>query len=442
MPLRCASPAVPVVGRQAVCHPSPGVVRADDGPVIRQTDAQRARLRYVHGMSPVERQLERFRAINPLYVDGLIAVTVTIVGLVTMSSQAVVVGQVEPTPLAIVTTIATCMPIMFRRRYPLGALMVGCLAVVGHILADFPEGSLPLAVLLLVYSLAASTSARRSIIGLGIVWLSLVVLGLSDAPALGVGGVVYNMFLYGISWAVGFAVSSRRAATGARLREAEERANVERQQAGRMLAEERLRIAQELHDVVAHSMSVIAVQAGVGAHVLTDRPEEARKALEAIAATSRGTLAEMRRLLGVLRGDDGERTQPPAPGIADLADLVAEVRAAGVPVSLSMEGTNEISGSGVELSAYRVVQEALTNVIKHAGQPTRVDVNVCRWPGSLTVEVIDNGRGAAAMNVGPGAHGLVGMRERVELWGGHLTVGPADGGGYRVKAELPYGDES
>jgi signal transduction histidine kinase len=109
---------------------------------------------------------------------------------------------------------------------------------------------------------------------------------------------------------------------------------------------------------------------------------------------------------------------------------------------LSMQGTKAMSGSGVELSAYRVVQEALTNVIKHAGEPTRVDVTVRRLPDALTVEVVDNGRGAGAMYVGPDAHGLLGMRERVELWGGHLTVGPADGGGYRVKAELPCGDSS
>jgi signal transduction histidine kinase len=197
-------------------------------------------------------------------------------------------------------------------------------------------------------------------------------------------------------------------------------------------------------------MSVIAVQAGVGAHVLADRPDQARAALDAISATSRGTLNEMRRLLGVLRDSDGERDHAPAPGLADVPHLVDDVRNAGVPVTLNVEGSSVCAHGGVELSAYRVVQEALTNVMKHAGPTTRVDVNVQYLPGSLAVEVVDDGRGAAALSsvnggsVGNRAassgHGLLGMRERVELWGGELTVGPISGGGYRVKALLPYGD--
>ena len=242
---------------------------------------------------------------------------------------------------------------------------------------------------------------------------------------------------------------ARRETLESRLREAEERANVERQSTARVLAEERLRIAQELHDVVAHSMSVIAVQAGVGAHVLADRPDQARAALDAISATSRGTLNEMRRLLGVLRDSDGERAHAPAPGLADVPQLVDDVRNAGVPVTSTSRARASCVNAGVELSAYRVVQEALTNVMKHAGTPTRVDVSVQYLPGSLAVEVVDDGRGAAAVRRqrrsrrqrrrGSG-HGLVGMRERVELWGGELAVGPVAGGGYRVKALLPYGD--
>ena len=232
-------------------------------------------------------------------------------------------------------------------------------------------------------------------------------------------------------------------------READERAEAERQSSARVLAEERLRIAQELHDVVAHSMSVIAVQAGVGVHVIDDQPDQARAALEAISATSRGTLAEMRRLLGVLRDSDGARSSAPAPGLADLPRLVDDVRAAGVPALLHVDGTAGGVHAGIELSAYRVVQEALTNVIKHAGKPTRVDVTVRYLPGALVVEVIDDGRGLAARSGNGGAgeapadgsgHGLVGMRERVELWGGELSVGQAPGGGYRITARLPYGD--
>jgi signal transduction histidine kinase len=285
--------------------------------------------------------------------------------------------------------------------------------------------------------------------GRGIAARQLALLGLTDAPGLDTIGLVGNAATFGGLWAIGLAVRSRRETTEVRVREAEERANVERQRAGRVLAEERLRIAQELHDVVAHSMSVIAVQAGVGAHMLEGSPDQARAALDAISATSRGTLTEMRRLLGVLRDTDGERVHSPTPGIADLPTLVDDVRAAGVPVTLDVSGSSSVVHAGIELSAFRIVQEALTNVIKHAGATTRVDVSVRYLPGRVEVEVVDDGRGAAAVAVSSGArtdtgrtsgHGLLGMRERVELWGGDLSVGPVAGGGYSVKALLPYGD--
>ena len=300
------------------------------------------------------------------------------------------------------------------------------------------------AVLFLTYTVGAWCSSRRGLAGLAVVSAVVVVLGLSDAPGLGAVGVLAVILQFAAVWAIGVALRSRRAATDARVREADERAEAERQTAARVLAEERLRIAQELHDVVAHSMSVIAVQAGVGAHVLDDRPEQARAALEAISATSRGTLTELRRLLGVLRDSDGVRSHAPAPGLTDLPHLVDDVRTAGVPATLHVEGHPGPVQAGVELSAYRIVQEALTNVIKHAGKPTRVDVTVRYSPYALTVEVVDDGRGVAAQSRNGDAapdgsgHGVIGMRERVDVWGGELTVGPAPGGGYRVRAQLPY----
>jgi signal transduction histidine kinase len=304
-------------------------------------------------------------------------------------------------------------------------------------------------VMLLTYSVATHDTSLRAGIGLGVIYATLVAIAFTDAPGLDAPGIVGNMAIFTVWWVVGIAMRARRDALEARVTAAEERTNVERQSAARALAEERLRIAQELHDVVAHSMSVIAVQAGVGAHVLADRPEQARAALDAISATSRGTLTEMRRMLGVLRDDEGWRSDEPAPGLADLPLLVDDVGRAGVPVSLTMTGvdartgdaTGERAHAGVELSAYRVVQEALTNVLKHAGSPSRVDVRVSSVPDGLEVEITDDGRGAAATSATPGGHGLLGMRERVELWGGELSAGPAEGGGYRVAARLPYGQE-
>jgi signal transduction histidine kinase len=349
----------------------------------------------------------------------------------------------EPSGFAVLTVLAVTAPVAIRRVHPLPALVVACAGIFVHTVVDWPEGSNPTALLLLAYSVAAWGAPRRAPLGLGVVYLTLCALGVADTPGLDTLGVVAQSAFFTVAWTIGIALRARRETLEARVREADEQANVERQRAARALAEERLRIAQELHDVVAHSMSVIAVQAGVGAHVLAERPEQARAALDAISATSRGTLTEMRRLLGVLRDGDGGRAHAPAPGLAELPQLVEDVRATGMPVHLDMSGATEASGSnpGVELSVYRVVQEALTNVIKHAGAPTRVDVCVRHLPGSLAVEVVDDGRGAAsARSLDGGGHGLLGMRERVELWGGEITAGPVAGGGYRVSALLPFGE--
>ena len=394
-------------------------------------------------MTWVERQLERLRSLNPLVVDRCLAAFLFVLGVVTVHAQEIEEGMRAPSGFAVLTVLAVTAPVAFRRVRPLSALVVGCVGIFVHTVVDWPEGSNPTAVLLLTYSVAAWGAPRRAPLGLGVVYLTLCGLGLADTPGLDALGVFAQAAFFTVAWTVGIALRARRETLEARVREADEQANVERQSAARALAEERLRIAQELHDVVAHSMSVIAVQAGVGAHVLAERPEQARAALDAISATSRGTLTEMRRLLGVLRDADGERAHAPAPGLAELPQLIEDVRATGLPVTLAVSGepADGVVNAGMELSAYRVVQEALTNVIKHAGAPTRVDVCIRHRPGSLAVEVVDDGRGAAsARNLDGGGHGLLGMRERVELWGGELAAGPVAGGGYRVSAILPSGD--
>jgi signal transduction histidine kinase len=391
----------------------------------------------------LERQIERLRSLDTALVDAVLAVLFTALGLITVFAQEVKNGLTEPTGVAVVTTVLVCLPVAFRRRVPLVAVVASCLAILVHIAFDFPEGSLPLTVLALAYTIAAWSSSRAAVAGLVTIYATITLLAVIEAPGLDAATVLGNLAFYGVAWAIGIAVRARREALEARVREADERSNVERQRAARLLAEERLRIARELHDVVAHSMSVIAVQAGVGAHVVEDRPAEARAALEAISATSRGALAEMRQLLGALRDDDGERSRQPAPDLSDVRQLVDDVRAAGVPVVLQVSGECSGINPAIELSAYRLVQEALTNVIKHAGNPTRVEVRVQHDDDSLSVSVVDDGRGAAAKGEADplgGGHGLIGMRERVEIWGGQLTAGPARGGGYAVTAILPYGD--
>jgi signal transduction histidine kinase len=212
--------------------------------------------------------------------------------------------------------------------------------------------------------------------------------------------------------------------------------------ARRAVGEERLRIARELHDVVAHAMSVVAVQSGVGAHVIDSRPEEAKRILETISHTSRDSLDEMRRLLGVLRADpasaDAAEELAPAPGLGGLDELVTRVAEAGVPVEADVQGERTAIPLGVDLAAYRIVQEALTNVLKHAGR-AEASVLVRYEPDAVHIEVVDDGRGAGSAVAANGSgQGLVGMRERAALYGGELEAGPRLGGGYRVAATLRY----
>jgi signal transduction histidine kinase len=311
----------------------------------------------------LERQIERLRSLDTTLVDAVLAVLFTVLGLVTVHAQEVKNGLTEPTALAVLTVVLVCLPVAFRRRAPLVAVVWSCVAILAHVGLDFPEGSLPLTVLALGYTIAAWSSPRTAVAGLITIYATIAALALIEAPGLDTATVLGNLAFYGVAWAIGIAVRARRETLEARVREADERSNVERQRAARLLAEERLRIARELHDVVAHSLSVIAVQAGVGAHVVEERPAEARAALDAISTTSRVALAEMRQLLGALRDDDGERSRQPAPDLSNVEQLVDDVRAAGVPVVLEVTGSCSGTNPAIELSAYRLVQEALTNVI-------------------------------------------------------------------------------
>lgn len=204
------------------------------------------------------------------------------------------------------------------------------------------------------------------------------------------------------------------------------------------MGEERLRVARELHDVVAHTLSVIAVQAGVANHVAGQRPHEARRALTSIEQISREALGEMRALLGVLRADGDAPRLPavppaPIPGLADLATLAARSAETGLRVDLEISGARPEVAAGVQLAVYRVVQEALTNVIKHAAAD-HARVRVDYRDDAVAVEITDRGAGAGAVTDG---HGIAGMRERAGVYGGHVEAGPREGGGFRVYATFP-----
>jgi signal transduction histidine kinase len=329
-----------------------------------------------------------------------------------------------------------------RRRFPgtvLGISVASGLAVAALGLSPIVLGP---AILVAVYSVAAYGTRWVSLAGLAAAEVGSVAVQLTpgrfQAPT-----VISNALVIGAAWLLGHFVGGRRSYT-AQLEQAAELERARAEQARRAVAEERLRLARELHDVVAHSISVIAVQSGVGAHVAKTQPEEAAKALAAIEATSRAALTELRRLLGVLRQDDEpEGSLAPVPGLADLEGLLAEVAKAGLAVRLQVEGTPSPLPAGVDLSAYRIVQEALTNVVKHAG-PVRAQVTIRYRDQEIRVEVIDDGRGVAAPT-GDGrarvGHGLIGMRERVAVFGGDLETGPCPDGGFRVAARLPLAAE-
>jgi signal transduction histidine kinase len=335
------------------------------------------------------------------------------------------------------------LPLVARRRFPgtvLALVVASGLAVAA---LDLPLEILGVAILVAVYSVAAYGSWSVALAGLAGVEVALVAVQLTPGRT-GVGTWLGNLGGVAAAWLLGrFAHNYRTYA--ARLEERTIELEQAREElARRAVTEERLRLARELHDVVAHAMSVIAVQSGVGAHVADTNPQEAAKALAAIEATSRAALEELRRLLGVLRQEDEPQgALAPVPGLADLDSLLAEVGKAGLAVRLQINGTRPQLPAGVDLSAYRIVQEALTNVVKHAG-PAHAQVVVGYRDHDVTVEVIDDGRGAVTSasdgRVGSG-HGLIGMHERVQAFGGDLEAGPRPGGGFRVAARLPLAAE-
>lgn len=400
------------------------------------------RLAYASSVEPPS-LADRLRAVDPRVFDGLIAVGLAVfaIGSLLAEPTGTALELKQTDGWTIVLALLTTLPVYWRRRNPLPALLVSASAVTVVALLEYRTESLPVAALFLVYAVGAYAPRQHAVVGLLVTEAAIVTIFVSDTPDMDAQGMVLNLVLFGAGWLAGQVVRARNAVTTAKLSEAQERAEAEVQHAARAVAEERLRLAQELHDVVAHSMSVIAVQAGMGVHVLDSQPDDARRALEAISSTSRATLREMRRLLGALRDEDGVRSHAPAPGLADLPSLVSDVRTAGVPVDLRVEGSTDAVPPGVQLSVYRVVQEALTNVLKHAGNAS-ASVRVQCTESSVEVTVADDGRGAAAAPTERGGHGLLGMRERVGLWGGDLRAGPRPGGGFVVHATMPFGETS
>jgi signal transduction histidine kinase len=330
-----------------------------------------------------------------------------------------------------------CLPLVLRSR--LGFPALAPVLVAGIVLILFvlePGNTVVLIPMVALADLAARSDRRRNIwVALEVVPCVVVsVLPFADDPGELFSVVVRNTALCLLAIAAGDTVRSRREAMTRLVAQQQEHAQ-------RRLGEERLRIAREVHDVVAHAMVAINVQAGVAAHRLDQDPEQARSALRAIKETSGEALSDLRATLGVLRGEDAEAPVRPAAGLGDLDELAGGLRAAGVDVALEV---GDVSGvpAAVHAAGYRIVQEALTNVLRHAGA-AHVRVRVARDGAAVLVEVTDDGGGASANGAGGGSgSGLPGMRERAAALGGTLEAGPADGGGWRVAAMLPTGARS
>jgi signal transduction histidine kinase len=336
-------------------------------------------------------------------------------------------NQPDATPLdglGYALLVLAIAPLVVRRRWPVAVLAVSTVAVAGYLVGAYPYGPVLIGYVLAMYSVAVRLPIRPAAVAAA---ASLLVLSahilVPGGP--GLAGVLPASAWTVVPFAIGVTVRLNREAT----------ARARADQARRQADDERIRIAQEVHDVVGHGLAAINMQAEIALHLLPKRPEQAEAALAAISRTSREALDELRVTLAVVRrGDDRQ----PAPGLGQVPELRDRLAAAGLAVSVDVAGEPRDLPAAVDLAGYRVVQESLTNVLRHAG-PATAAVRIGYGAADVTVEVVDSGRGAGGVDAprdGAG-HGIAGMRERVTALGGDLIAGPERGGGFRVYARIP-----
>jgi signal transduction histidine kinase len=346
----------------------------------------------------------------------------------------------EPTTpgwFAVPAVALLVLPLLARRQFPFAApaavwLLGAAISLIDGRLVVFTTSPFiaGMAAAFLLGNLSDDTKAR---IGLAIV-LGGAAIVVYNNPDHAPGEIVFTPVLFGIGWLAGFVLRERaQRADAAELRATQ--AEREREAAARVaVAEERARIARELHDIVAHSVSVMVLQVGAVRHNLPETLERDSEALRGVEQTGRAALGEMRRLLGAMRSDDEDAERSPHPGLDRLDSLIEEIGRAGLPVSLQVEGDRIALPAAIDLSAYRIVQEGLTNALRHA-QASQANVLVRYGPGDVQIEVRDNGGGAQS---GDGlGHGLIGVRERVKIYGGEMSAGTVSGGGFLLSTRLP-----
>jgi signal transduction histidine kinase len=381
----------------------------------------------------------RPRRFDPARVDALVASLL----LIEMELQLWLNAQLHHRLPAALAAVALAAAAALRRRWPLAVVLVALAAViaqqaVGGRLTENAVGALP-AVIMCFYGAGAFLAEERAWLALGLGLLGVGAGVLSTAGRFS-DLLFTTIFLLVLPWAIGRLLRERTARERAH-RESAERLDAERDRRAVGAAfSERTRIARELHDVIAHSVSVMVIQAAGARTVMISEPERAEASLRSVERAGRDALAEMRRLLGVLGGGEDPRALAPQPGLANLEALISRACAAGVRTELLVEGDAAELSPALDLCVYRIVQEALTNAIKHAG-PARAAVRL-RWThDALELEVSDDGRGARRVNGAAPGHGIAGMRERAALHGGSLQAGAGATGGFAVRANLRLSGE-
>ncbi|MEV8598240.1 sensor histidine kinase [Streptomyces sp. NPDC052013] len=385
---------------------------------------------------------------HPAWVDGFWAVV--LFGISVLGGASTEADQGTDLPaLTVPVMLLLSLVVALRRRMPERMLILAAAVGVVQLVADVATLPANFAMLVIVYTVAAIGArwASRFALTAGLCAAPLAQLRWPNEQTSTAGNiaiVIFQTVPFALAWVLGDSIRTRRAYF-AQLEERAARLEKEREaQAKVAVAAERARIARELHDVVAHNVSVMVVQADGAAYVLDTAPDQAKKALETISSTGRQALAEMRRLLGVLRTGEHQEAGEyvPQPDVQQIEDLVEQCREAGLPVDFKVEGTPRPLPSGVELTAYRIVQEALTNTRKHGGPNAGASVRLVYFDDGLGLLVEDDGKGAPHELYEEGGfdgqgHGLIGMRERVGMVGGTLDAGPRPGGGFRISALLP-----
>ncbi|EYT80311.1 sensor histidine kinase [Streptomyces andamanensis] len=386
---------------------------------------------------------------HPTWVDGFWAlVLLGFSGLGAVSVDGTP-GHHGTLPAALAVSVVLSVVVALRRRMPEKMVLLAAATGAAQLVLDIETTVADFAMLVIIYTVAAIGArwASRFALAGGMSAATLAQIRWPQENSSVAGNVAIAVFTtvpFALAWVLGDSMRTRRAYF-AQLEERAARLEKEREaQAKVAVAAERARIARELHDVVAHNVSVMVVQADGAAYVLDAAPDQAKKALETISSTGRQALAEMRRLLGVLRtGEHQEGGEyVPQPNAEQIEDLVEQCRGSGLPVDFRVEGTPRPLPSGVELTAYRIVQEALTNTRKHGGPNAGASVRLVYFDDGLGLLVEDDGKGAPHELYEEGGadgqgHGLIGMRERVGMVGGTLDAGPRPGGGFRISALLP-----